>query len=230
MTRGVTGWTIYACGTPYAVEVAEIVWRRGEEVTALVDNLPAGDGAAAKALAASTAIGAPVIRPEELPSVRPTTTVVPLITPGHRFGVEREARGLGLTSFPPLIDPTSVFARTATVGEGSVVNAAAVIAGGAELGRFVHVNRSASIGHHNTIGDYATLGPGCLLAGHVVVGRGAFVGAGAVCAPEVGIGANAVVGAGAVVVRDVPAGAVVVGNPAQAIRESAGYGGVAVPG
>ena len=223
-------WIIYACGTPYAVEVAEVIWRRGDEIAALVDNLPAGDRAAADAEAASAAIGVSIIRPEELPSAPAGATVVPLITPGHRFAVQAEARSHGLSSFPALADPTSVVARTATLGEGCVVNAAAAIAAATEVGRFVHVNRSASVGHHNAIGDFATLGPGCVLAGHVSIGRGAFVGAGAVCAPEVSIGANAVVGAGAVVVRDVPPGAVAVGNPAQAIREGAGYGDVSVPG
>jgi sugar O-acyltransferase (sialic acid O-acetyltransferase NeuD family) len=224
----VAGWVIYACRTPYAAEVAEVIWRRGEEVELLVDNLPSaghrspGDDDLAP-------IGAPVLRPEELEPPPELATVVPLITPGHRFAVEAEARALGLASFPPLVDPTATLARTATLGEGSVVNAGAVIAAATGVGRFVSVNRSASVGHHNEIEDYATLGPGCLLAGHVAVGRGAFVGAGAVCAPEVSIGANAIVGAGAVVVRDIPAGTVAVGNPAEAIREGAGYGDVSVP-
>ena len=36
------GWIIYACRTSFAVEVAEAIWRRGEEVALLVDNLEAG--------------------------------------------------------------------------------------------------------------------------------------------------------------------------------------------
>jgi sugar O-acyltransferase (sialic acid O-acetyltransferase NeuD family) len=224
----VAAWIIYACRTPYALEVAEAIWRRGEEVAALVDNLPDG-GAAGNG--DEEVIGAPVLTPAELsPEYLDLSVAIPLITPGHRFAVMAEARSLGLRSFPALLDPTAVVARSAQVGEGSIVNAAAVIAGGASLGRSVHVNRSASVGHHNRIEDYATLGPGCVLAGHVTIGRGAFVGAGAVCAPEVTVGPNAVVGAGAVVVRDVPAGAVVVGNPAKAVDgKEGGYGGATVP-
>jgi sugar O-acyltransferase (sialic acid O-acetyltransferase NeuD family) len=225
------GWIIYACRTSFAVEVAEAIWRRGEEVALLVDNLEGGGDPQAAADPPAAEIDAPVVRPAELsPKQRDLSAVVPLITPGHRFAVEAEARGLGVTSFPALVDPTAVVARTTTVGEGSVVNAAAVLGAATTLGRFVHVNRSASVGHHNVIEDYATLGPGCLLAGSVRIGRGAFVGAGAVCAPEVGIGPDALVGAGAVVVRDVPAAAVVVGNPARVVREGGGgYGGVRVP-
>ncbi len=224
------GWIIFACRTSFAVEIAEVIWRRGEKVDVLVDNLAAaGDPPAREDPAGEVA--APVLRPSELtPAQLELSAVVPLITPGHRFAVVAEARALGLASFPVLVDPTAVIARTTAVGEGSVVNAAAVLGGGTTVGRFVHVNRSASIGHHNEIEDYATLGPGCVLAGGVRIGRGAFVGAGAVCAPEVGIGPDALVGAGAVVVGDVPAEAVVVGNPARVVREGAGgYGGATVP-
>jgi sugar O-acyltransferase (sialic acid O-acetyltransferase NeuD family) len=226
---GDSGWVIYACRTAFAIEVAEVIWRRGDEVALLVDNLGAGGAAAAPE--PPTEIEAPVVAPDTLSSAqKKLRAVVPLITPGHRFAVEAEARGSGLSSFPALVDPTAVVARTASVGEGSVVNAGAVVAASTPVGRFVHVNRSASIGHHNVIEDYATLGPGCLLAGEVRVGRGAFVGTGAVCAPQVEIGPDAIVGAGATVVRDVPAEAVVVGNPATVIREGGGgYGGVIVP-
>jgi sugar O-acyltransferase (sialic acid O-acetyltransferase NeuD family) len=244
----VARWIVFACRTPYALEVAETIWRRGDEVAALVDNLPATERAPAELRCSSRslsnkkeqrnketgeaeAIGAPLLSPAELaPDHLSLPVAIPLITPGHRFVVEAEARSLGFDSFPALIDPTAVIARTAQVGEGSAINAAAVIASGTTLGRSVHVNRSASVGHHNLIEDYATLGPSCVLAGHVTIGRGAFVGAGAVCAPKVTVGPNAVVGAGAVVVRDVPAGKAVVGNPAKEIPGKAGgYGGVTVP-
>lgn len=222
-------WIVFACRTPYALEVAETIWRRGDEVAGLVDNLPPG-----KRTARGTdeeAIGAPLLTPAELsPDLLRLPVAIPLITPGHRFAVEIEARSLGFDSFPALLDPSAVVARTTPVGEGSIVNAAAVIAAGTALGRSVHVNRSASIGHHNVVEDYATLGPGCVLAGQVRIGRGAFVGAGAVCAPMVDVGPNAVVGAGAVVVRDVEAAKVVAGNPAREIPgKDGGYGGVTVP-
>jgi sugar O-acyltransferase (sialic acid O-acetyltransferase NeuD family) len=221
-------WLIYACRTPYAIEVAEVIWRRGEEVAFLVDNLGAEPDEAR--VADEQLIGAEVLAPKELGETEVgLATAIPLITPGHRFAVLAEARSHGVASFPPLFDPTAVVARTASIGEGTILNAAAVVSGGTELGRFVHLNRSASVGHHNTIEDFATLGPGCILAGHVVVERGAFVGAGAVVAPAVKIGANAVVGAGAVVVSDVPPEAVVVGNPARPTGGSGGYGGALVP-
>lgn len=214
-------WVVYACRTPYTGEVAEIVWRRGEELEVLVDNIGEGEPA-------PHPLG-PVVRPAVLAgSSRPA--VVPLITPGHRFAVAAEARGHGLSSFPSLVDPTAIVARTATLGEGCVVNAAAVVGAASRIGAFVHLNRGASIGHDADLHDFTTLGPACVLAGHVTVGTGAFVGAGAVIAPKVTVGANSVVGTGAVVLRDVPDGATVLGNPARVVKPAgAGYGGASVP-
>jgi sugar O-acyltransferase (sialic acid O-acetyltransferase NeuD family) len=216
-------WTLYACRTPYAAEVAEIIWRCGDRIAALVDNIPSG-GLLASSLGT-------VITPDQVnDEVRATAVVIPLLTPGHRHALHGEALGLGLRDFPALVDPTAVVARTARIAEGSVVNAGAVVGAGASLGRFVHCNRSASLGHDVVIDDFATLGPGAVLAGHVVVGRGAFIGAGVTCAPKVTIGANSVIGVGAVVARDVPAGGVVSGNPGKLIRQGpTGYAGVAVP-
>lgn len=215
------GWMIYACRTDYTADVLEIIGRRGERAEALVDNLddvvPTDDPR--------------VIRAAELSeAMLVLATVIPLITPGHRHLVASEATSRGIVWFPALVDPTSVVAASSTIGEGTVVNAAAVLAAEVSAGRFVHINRSASVGHHSVLEDFSTLGPACVLAGRVRVRSGAFIGAGAVCAPTVTIGANAVVGAGAVVVRDVPDGAVVVGNPARVIREDdLGYGGARVP-
>lgn len=214
-------WLVYACRTDYTADVVEIIARRGDAVAALIDNL-----GQPRSVDDPEMIGADAL-PTELLLL---PVVIPLITPGHRHHVLGEARTRGLARFPSLVDPTSVVGSSARVGEGSVINAAAVIAGEVQVGRFVHVNRSASVGHHSVLDDFSTLGPGCVLAGRVRVGSGAFIGAGAVCAPKVSIGPNAVVGAGAVVVKDVPAGAVVVGNPAQIIRQGdVGYGGVSVP-
>jgi acetyltransferase-like isoleucine patch superfamily enzyme len=49
--------------------------------------------------------------------------------------------------------------------------------------------------------------------------RAARVGGGSVLCPGITVGENAVVGAGSVVTRDVPDRAVVIGNPAEVVRE-----------
>jgi len=67
------------------------------------------------------------------------------------------------------------------------------------------------------------------VASNCGIGRGAFIGSAAVIAPSCVVGANSVVGAGAVVIKDVPDNAIVVGNPAQVIKEGIkGYGDAGV--
>jgi sugar O-acyltransferase (sialic acid O-acetyltransferase NeuD family) len=217
-----TRWLLYACRSAYVAEVAEIIWRTGGQLAALVDNLP--DGPQPSPLARVLAPGDLTDDERALPAA------IPLLTPGHRWAVAAQARAAGVRSFPVLLDPTAVVARTASLEAGVVVNALAVIGARARVGSFVHINRSASVGHDADIRDFVTLGPACVLAGHVTLERGAFIGAGAAIAPQVRVGANAVVGTGAVVLRDVPASTTVIGNPARAARTGdAGYGGAAVP-
>jgi sugar O-acyltransferase (sialic acid O-acetyltransferase NeuD family) len=215
-------WLLYACRTSYTAEVLEILWRAGAELEALVDNLP--DGPQPSSLGR-------VLMPADLSAEeRGLPTAIPLMTPGHRYAVVTEARAMGILHFPPLLDPTAVVARTASFGQGVVINALAVIGARSRVGAFVQINRTASVGHDAALHDFVTLGPACVLAGHITVESGAFIGTGAVLAPKVRIGANATVGAGAVVVRDVPAFATVVGNPARVISEgSTGHGGAVVP-
>lgn len=53
----------------------------------------------------------------------------------------------------------------------------------------------------------------------ILIGKGVWIGTGAIILPGVTIGDHAVVGAGAVVTKDVAARSVVVGNPAQFLKE-----------
>lgn len=215
-----TTWLVFACKTSYAPELAEIIWRRGEQVLAFVDNLGGSVGMQ----------GIDTVGLDAIPGYLPSCVVIAPTTPGHRFAALALARSVGCDDFPALVDPTAVIARTAALNEGTTVNAGAILGARSQVGRFVCINRSASVGHDANIGDFVSLGPGCVLGGHVAVGAGTFVGVGAICAPQVSIGTNATIGAGAVVLRDVPNCAVVVGNPGRILRvDETGYGGVNVP-
>ena len=180
---------VYGVGSTYVYEAHETLQRLGWTVRAYVANLEGGFRPDALE---------PVIDAVDLPAEWLGLGVVfPMVTPGHRQAVEREARRRGFESFPIVVDPTTVVASSVRAGEGTQVNAAAVIGANTTLGRFTLVNRSVSVGHDVVLDDYASLGPAAVLCGGVNVGRGAFVGAGAVLNPDVSIGENSVVGAGA---------------------------------
>jgi sugar O-acyltransferase (sialic acid O-acetyltransferase NeuD family) len=212
---------LYGVGSPFVEDVIETLLRLGWTARGGVANIETGF---------RPARFAPIVGPDEIPPDWLTLPVVlPLVTPGHRWKLEREVLEHGFRSFASVVDPTAVVASTTTVGEGALVVAGAVFGAETTLGRLALVNRAAVVGHHVTVSDYATLSPGCILCGNVTVGRGAFVGAGTVVNPRVSIGANALVGSGSVVRRDVPERTLVVGNPAVVVREGIeGYNDVSV--
>ncbi len=88
------------------------------------------------------------------------------------------------------------------------------------LGRACIINTGASVDHECRLGDGVHIGPGATLAGCVEVDDYATVYSGAVVLPRIRIGKSAIVGAGAVIRGDVPECTVVVGNPAEIMKEA----------
>lgn len=212
---------IYGAASAYTSDVIEVLGRLSWKVCGLINN----DDKASLPKNLT-----PLIGHEDIPDTwLEYAVVIPLATPGYRAAAVKQARSAGFTLFPPVVDPTSVVATSATVAEGCIVNAGVVLAANTALGDFASVSRSVSIGHDAVLEEFTFIGPGATLCGGTLLGRGTFVGAGSVVMPEVTIGANAVLGAGAVATGDVPAGAVATGNPAQIVkRDQPGYRGLGV--
>jgi sugar O-acyltransferase (sialic acid O-acetyltransferase NeuD family) len=213
---------LYGVGSPFVENVIEAMRRLDWTIVGGVENVesdyrPAG----LSPIVSAEAIPAEWLR---LPAV------LPLVTPGHRWTLERDAVAHGFATFASVIDPTAHVASNARIGDGTVVVTAVSIGSGVTLGRSVCLNSGTIVSHHSTLGDYAATGPGAILCGYVSVGRGAFIGAGAIVNPRVSIGANALVASGSVVRRDVPEHTLVAGNPAIAVTKTAGYNDVSVPG
>ncbi len=124
-------------------------------------------------------------------------------------------------SYPVIVHPTATIARSAQVGEGSVVMAHANVGAHARLGRFSVVNTGASLDHDSVLGDFSSLAPGAFTGGLVRIGECSAVGVGAAISDRINIGSHTVVGTGAVVVRDIPDRSVAFGNPARVKRSRA---------
>lgn len=119
------------------------------------------------------------------------------------------------------IHPSAQIARNVSIGEGTVVMAAAVINANARVGRHCYVSTKASLDHDSEMEDFASLGPGATIGGNVRIGGGTAIALGANVIHGITIGEHAVIGAGATVVREVPGRVVAYGVPARTVRNRA---------
>lgn len=154
---------------------------------------------------------------DDLPSLEGCQFVCAIGTT-KRSAFTRRVAELGLP-FGRVVHPSARLSRTATLGEGSILNVGVVVAAHTRLGHHVIVNRGALIGHHTTVGDHVTISPGANVGGRVRIGDGAYLGMGSIVLNDLTIGPGSIVGAGAVVTKDVPPHVQVLGIPARITRQ-----------
>ena len=128
--------------------------------------------------------------------------------------IYRELKELGY-QFPNIIHPTAYISKTATIGEGCIINSNVSIMPFAKIGNLVVIHSNCVIEHDCVIEDFVNLGPSATLAGYVKVGKKSYIYTNATVLPGVNIGSEAVVGAGSVVINDVGSNEVVKGVPAK---------------
>ncbi len=137
------------------------------------------------------------------------------------IGNNRVRRMISISSITPFlvaIHPKAIVAKSAFIGEGTVVMAGALINPDVKIGKHSIINTGAIVDHDCIVEDFVHISPGVSLAGNVLIGEGTHVGIGAVIIQGVKIGRWATIGAGAVILKDVPDYAVVVGNPGKIIK------------
>lgn len=120
-------------------------------------------------------------------------------------------------TFPTLIHPSAIVAKSAIINKGAQILAGVVIQPEACIEANVIVNTGAIIEHDCRIGAHSHIAPGAVLGGGVTVGSCSLIGLGAKILPGVRIGAGSTVGAGAVVIHDLLENSRVAGNPAHMI-------------
>lgn len=123
----------------------------------------------------------------------------------------------GISSLITLISADAYVCKSATLGNGCLLQCGVKIMSSAKIGLGCKINVNVTVHHDCTVGDFCTLAPGSILLGTVKIESKVFVGAGAVILPRVRIGENAIIGAGAVVINDVTPNSVVAGVPARQI-------------
>lgn len=117
----------------------------------------------------------------------------------------------------PLIHPSAVVSRYASLERGTVVMAGVVINPFSRIGQACIINTGATVDHDCLISDGVHISPGAHLAGGVEVAQASWLGIGCQLKQQIKIGSNAVVAAGATVIHDVLANQTVAGVPAKPI-------------
>ncbi len=115
------------------------------------------------------------------------------------------------------IHPFASVAKSATIGEGSMISAGAIVLPRAVIGRGVLLNTKASVDHDSVVGDFAHISPGATVGGRCRIGEETLIALGASVASGIHVGARTVVGAGGVVVRYLPDDVTAWGVPARVV-------------
>lgn len=102
------------------------------------------------------------------------------------------------------------------IGRGVCILSDATITCDTQIGEGTLINKAAIISHDVRLGAFCEVSPGAKVLGRVQVGDCTEIGTNAVILPDVRVGSFCRVGAGAVVTRDVPDHSTVVGVPARA--------------
>lgn len=120
--------------------------------------------------------------------------------------------------YPILVHPSARVARSALIGEGSIISMDCIVQVNAKIGSRVFLNMRTVLGHDVVVQDFSSFMVNCIVSGNVIIKKGAFLGSNCVIMEKRVIGEGAKVSMGAVVSFDVEDGHVAMSRPSKSIR------------
>ncbi|HCR71752.1 MAG TPA: sugar O-acyltransferase, partial [Anaerolineae bacterium] len=122
--------------------------------------------------------------------------------------------------FETIIHPSASISRFAHINTGSVIFQNVTITSNAKIGKFVYVLPNSIISHDATIADFTCIAGSVCISGNVHVGQGCYIGSNSTIKDGLRIEDDCLIGMGSVVIRNIPENTVVIGNPANFLRNS----------
>jgi acetyltransferase EpsM len=185
--------------------VADILQSAGNPPVAFVDDTPSLHG--------TSILGVPVIG-ASCAEIDHDAIIVAIGDNHLRRVVTERLTGSG-ERLASAIHPFTSIARSATIGDGSMISAGAIVLPRAVLGRGVLLNTKASVDHDTIVGDFAHVSAGGTVGANCRIGEETLIALGASVVSQCTVGARTVIGGGAVVVRDIRDDVIAFGVPAR---------------
>lgn len=186
---------------PHGHITAETLRECGLEVRGFLDDRPPQ--------------GVEAYRPEAIEHPSEYPVYVAIGNPIARKAVVERLTRMGFVFGPGIAHPTAYVAKSAIIGEGTVVLPQAMVHTGAKVGRHCVVNVRSTVHHDAEVEDYASICPQAQVCGRCLVGEGAFLALGATLLLRRTMGEWSILGADSTAHRDVPARTMSIGNPAR---------------
>lgn len=117
--------------------------------------------------------------------------------------------------FATIIDPSVIFSKRISIGEGTIICAGTIATVDISIGKHVIINLDCTLGHDDVIEDFVTIYPSVNVSGNVSIGECCELGTGTQVIQGKKIVKKTIVGAGAVVIRDINESGTYVGSPAR---------------
>lgn len=181
--------------------VADIL---GERAAGFVDENPALHG--------TTLLGLPVFA--SFADVEHDGVIVAIGNNANRRALTERFVSAG-ERLATAIHPFTSIARSATIGEGSMLSSGVILLPNAAIGRGVLLNTKASVDHDSVVEDFVHIAPTSTVGANVRIGTETFLGLTTTVISNLTIGARVVTGAGSVVLRDLPDDVTAWGVPAR---------------
>lgn len=107
------------------------------------------------------------------------------------------------TKLPFIVSPNAYVAKSASIGEGSIIMHHVIVNAGAKIGVNCIINSKALIEHEAMVGDFCHVSTGAIVNGQAIIGSRCFIGSNATISNNICIVEDSVISAGTNIFKDI---------------------------